>query len=106
MNVKELIRKDFGINLPIKGGFGDSMENAVIIEYEGGLNDFVATEYAYLKYIGIGRRIEWKILEQALISENDRRYDKIKIEVTQIIDEKFTSRVENYYFDITDCFGK
>jgi hypothetical protein len=106
MNVRELIRKDFGVDLPISGGFGSSVENAVVLEYEGGSNDYVGTEYAYLKYIGLGRGIKWKTLKQELVLEDNRKFDMIKIETKQITDDEIITQVENYYFDITECFGR
>jgi hypothetical protein len=31
MKLKDIIKKDFGVELPISGGFGNSIENSIII---------------------------------------------------------------------------
>ncbi|MBX3164202.1 MAG: hypothetical protein KF900_06940 [Bacteroidetes bacterium] len=105
MIARDLIKKDFGVDLPIKGGNGNSIDSPVIIEYVIP-NDYVGVEYAYLKYLGIGRGIEWKRTKQALIEHNGRSIDKLTIEFPEWENgQKFTV-TENYYFDITECFGK
>ena len=104
MNLKELLDKDFRVELPISGGYGNSIENAIIIHRKG-INDYVGTEHFILKCLGIGRRIEWKILKQELLNHNNRQIDKIKIETKEITQEEIITQIENYYFDITECFG-
>jgi hypothetical protein len=47
MILKDLLEKDFGVELPISGGFGNSIENAVIIHKEG-INDYVGIESPFL----------------------------------------------------------
>jgi hypothetical protein len=103
MTIKELIKTDFGVDLPISGGFGNSIDNPIIIHKEG-INDYVGTEYFILKCLGKGRRIEWKILEQALLTHNNKKIDKIKIETKQTTELETITQIENYYFDITKCF--
>ena len=102
MNLRKLLLDDFGVDLPIKGGMGNSIDNPIIIVKEGN-NDYVGTEFAVLRYLGIGRGIEWKTLRQELLTHHSRQIDKVKIETTQITEEQIINQVENFYFDITDC---
>ncbi|MFN5539939.1 MAG: hypothetical protein ACK481_07780 [Candidatus Melainabacteria bacterium] len=103
MILKDLLEKDFGVELPISGGFGNSIENAVIIHKEG-INDYVGKEYFILNCLGKVRRIEWKTLGQELLNHETKRIDKIKIETKQVTQTEIITQVENYYFDITECF--
>jgi hypothetical protein len=103
MTLKDLLEKDFGVELPISGGFGNLIDNPVIIHKEG-INDYVWTEHFILQCIGKGRGIEWRILEQGLLSYNNKRIDKIKIETRLLTKNEIITQIENYYFDITDCF--
>jgi hypothetical protein len=105
MTIRELIKKDFGVDLPVKGELGNSIDNPLIIERTK-INDYVSTEFAFLKYIGIGRRITWKLISQALMSHNGRMIDKVKIETKQITETEVITQIENYYFDISDCLGQ
>ena len=105
INLKELLKKDFGVDLPISGGVGNSIDNPIVIHLAK-FNDYVGTEYSVLECIGKGRGIEWKIVEQGLLSHRDKKIDKVKIETIELtVDSKIT-QIENYYFDITECFGK
>ncbi len=104
MSLKDLLKSDFGVELPISGGFGNSMDNAVII-HRIGINDYVGTEHFILECLGKGRGIEWKILGQELLSHNDKKIDKINIETKQTKELEIITQIENYYFDISECFG-
>ena len=104
MTLKDLLKSDFGVELPISGGFGNSIDNAVII-HRSGINDYVGTEHFILKCLGKGRGIEWQILGQELLKHNDQQIDKIKIETKQTKELEIITQIENYYFDITECFG-
>ena len=88
--------------LPISGGWGYSKEDAVVIDKEdpvvskGMPFDGVGIEYIFVEnriseeliilenanseYYGI----EWKIIEQRLIFDDDRKYDILLYEVTAI----------------------
>lgn len=106
MTVRELIHKDFGVDLPIKGGPGNTLEHPVIIEYQGFPNDYVGTEHAYLKYLGLGREIEWERTGQRLLTRNNRKIDEISIRCVKVKDGMMSIKNEKFYFDITECFGK
>ena len=104
MTLTDLLKSDFWVELPISGGFGNSIDNAVII-HRSGINDYVGTEHFILKCLGKGRGIEWQILGQELLNHNDQQIDKIKIETKQTTELEIITQIENYYFDITECFG-
>ena len=75
MTLKNLLEKDFGVQLPISGGFGNSIDNAIII-HKDSINDYVGTEHFILECLGKGRQIEWKILGQELHNHNNKKIDK------------------------------
>jgi hypothetical protein len=104
MTLKDLIENDFGIELPISGGFGNSIDNAIII-HRSGINDYVGTEHFILECLGKGRRIKWKILGQELLHHNNKMVDKIKLQTKEVTETELVTQMENYYFDITECFG-
>lgn len=103
MILKDLLKLDFGVDLPISGGFGNSVDNAIII-HRTDLNDYVQTEYFILNCLGKGRCIEWKGVGQELLFHNHRKIDKIKIETIETTRNEIITQIENYYFDITECF--
>lgn len=105
MTLKQLLDHDFKVDLPISGGFGNSIDNAIII-HKFGINDYVGTEHFILECLGKGRKIKWKILEQQILSHDGKTIDKIKIETIQKTFFKKITQIENYYFDITECFRR
>ena len=105
INLREMLKADFGIDFPISGGTGNSRDNPIIIHHRVP-NDYVAVEYGVLRCIGVGRRVEWKLLENSLFHHLGRRIEQMKIETKHVADDMLVTRVENYYFDLTDCFGR
>ena len=94
-SIKEIIFQAFGVTLPIRGGMGNSMENAVIVERSLPFN--VITK---------GRDLHsWKKVGQQLLFENGKTYDKLEVNVVINQNGKLFQQTENHYFDITECFG-
>ena len=55
MDIRELLMKAFNKDLPISGGMGNSIEEAVVLESAGPLNDYVSLEYQVMNLISHGR---------------------------------------------------
>ena len=105
INLRAMLKADFGIDLPISGGTGNSRDGPVVIHYKVP-NDYVAVEYTVLNCLGMGRRVEWKLLQQALIEHIGRKLDQMKIETKKTTDIEIITQIENYYFDVTECLGR
>jgi hypothetical protein len=103
MNLRKLLKADFEIDFPITGGTGNSIDNPIIV-HKKEPNDYTSVEYGILRCLGAGRGIEWKFVKQELISLDDKRFDKISIEIKELTDTEVITTIENYYFDITECF--
>ncbi len=104
INLKELLKKDFDFDLPISGGTGNSIDNAIIISKTAGIH-YVGLENTILSCLGKGRKIEWRRESQQLLEIEGRKIDKIKIKTIWLSDDKVIQQIENYYFDITECFS-
>ena len=102
MDLKERLAEDFDIDFPISGGTGNSRDNAIVIHRQIP-NDYTAVEYGILRCLGIGRRIEWKVIQQGVLKHIGRTLDQLKIETKETTETEVVTRIENYYFDITDC---
>ena len=105
IDLRAMLLKDFGVDLPISGGTGNSIDAPIVVHYREP-NDYVAVEYAVLQFIGIGRGIEWKLLQARLVDHEGRRLEQMKIETRWQTATEAITQVENYYFDITECFGR
>ena len=96
---KELLER-FGLDLPISGGIGDSVDNPIVV-LETEEFDYIETEYTYLENWCILQEKDYKFIKQALIEKGDKRIDRMTIETDE---EKGT--LEDFYFDITEGFYK
>jgi hypothetical protein len=105
ISLRKLINEDFGIDLPIKGSTGNSIEHPVIIEWSPN-DDFVSVEFAYLRCIGMARGIEWKFISQKQLNHNDRKLDRLTIKTREFGKSEIITQQENYYFDITEWIDK
>jgi hypothetical protein len=77
----------------VSGGDGSSLENAIKIS-DCSHSEGVAQEYKEIRK----KFVNYRFLEQLLLEENEKMYDKLVIEVN--------GKKEIIFFDITDFFGK
>ena len=88
-------------NVIYEGGDGSSVENAITIKNVTTTRDGIAAEYAYIetKY-GI-RFKDWKPMQTTTSQViNERRYDIITIQTLS------DNKTKQYFFDITEWYGK
>jgi hypothetical protein len=105
MDIRELIKKAFNEDLPISGGMGNSIEQAVILESAGLLNDYFSLEYHVMDLISKGRDVSWELKGQELIVKDGRKYDKLMVAVKGINGNPMPLQIEYHYYDITNCMN-
>ena len=105
MDIRELLMKAFNKDLPISGGMGNSIEEAVVLESAGPLNDYVSLEYQVMDLISQGRDVKWELKGQELIIKDARKYDKLTVAVKGINGNPMPLMLEYHYFDITKCMN-
>lgn len=66
------------IDFPISGGLGQSIDDAIIMKVTEN-NDFIRWEYRILENLFYIRSINYKLIEQSLIKDGDKKYDCILI---------------------------
>jgi hypothetical protein len=103
MDMRERIKKDFDVDLPISGGFTkNSRNNPIIIDTTAG-KDYRRVEDLYLDCICMGRRVEKEFLGRESIKHNDRNIDWVIIKTTETTPTEIITQEEGYYFDVTEC---
>ncbi len=102
-HLKELIKTYRGINLPIQGGTGDSIEDPLVI-MRSEIYNCVDVEYMLVDFFSNLIGIKLEVVGQKLIIHKGRRMDILKIETKQLVGEEIITEIKNYYFDISDCF--
>jgi hypothetical protein len=98
MDIQQYIFTNTSALLPISGGNGQSQDQAAVIDSKAKYrliqveNEFISAmlDEGY-----------WKKLEQSLIFDDDRKYDKITIH--NFLDDGEVVERE-FWFDVTECF--
>lgn len=99
--IREIISDLFQINLPITGGNGKSIEDAIVMLED---ENYVHNESVVLEYLGFYRFVDWKVLGQKLLCCGDKRFDCITISVSEVVD-KSEVWTEEFFFDVSNCLG-
>lgn len=104
--IRQEFLEEYGVDLPISGGSGNSIDMSVIIEYEAGPN-YQEVEDTFINCLSQEFNFTW-----SLISREVKEVDGLVIEVVSINwefneeeedDEIAFSPVKEFYFDITRC---
>ena len=98
MDIQQHIFNNKGVLLPISGGNGQSQDQAVVLTSKAKYmliqveNEFISAmlDEGY-----------WKKVEQSLIIDDDKKYDKITI--LNFL-ENGDEVEREFWFDITECF--
>lgn len=88
----------FGVKLPISGGFGQNIDDPIVIDVN---EDGVHIEYQIIGFIQQLGGKSWKTAKQELLQKGDHWIDKVSI----VLDED-PEHYHSYYFDITKFYGK
>lgn len=99
MDIQQHIFNNTGILLPISGGNGQSQNQAVFIASEAKYR-LIHVENEFIR--AMLDEGYWKKVEQSLIIEDEKKYDKITIHHFVDNGDK-EQRV--FWFDVTECFG-
>lgn len=97
--LRQMLRQKFGVDLPVLGGFGHSINEAVIIGSEVS-GAYRQVEDDYLKCVCMARGVKWKILQRNRVDIGDRVIEQVNIKKQHFW---FITRLKSYYFDITEC---
>ena len=81
-----------------KGGDGTTQVKAIVILGAKDNQEGIDAEYEIISEMLGERFIDWELVRQTLIQEEDKSYDQIEIKSG---DDQFV-----IWFDITDFFGK
>ena len=98
MSLRETIKTGCGVDLPISGGFGQDINDLIVIETDKRL--FIAAEHAVIKHIFQLLKAEYKIVEQQLVGHGDKKVDVFILE-----SKGDASTPQKLYFDVTRFVG-
>src|SRR5215468_3031956 len=96
----DLLLGGLGIELPIRGGYGGSREDPIVITAPDA--DGVAlTRFLTLHALGRGRGIFWRTVANTLLGDEWPGIEQFKIETVRLTETQMITRTENFYFDVS-----
>lgn len=98
--LKDILQDTFEAEFPISGGFGNSPEDAIVIECEK-RGDGIEMEYKIVNYLMLLLDKPGNLERQELVHEGDKHYDKIIMSP-----EEDPETFYEFYFDISKFYGK
>ncbi len=102
--LREMLRGDWGDDLPIAGGFGQSAKDPIVVTASGA--EVVArTQMHVLRGLGRGRRIIWRTLGRRF-TDDFPGVEQFKIKTVQTTPTEVITQIENYYFDVSALLEK
>lgn len=98
--LKELLLRDFGKDLKISGGAGNSVDDPIIIEIESPHDaSWIEMEVASCIYGRLGWH--WRAVERTKLEEGDKHIEKLSCEVKYIEGDQLVTETRNFYFDLS-----
>jgi hypothetical protein len=96
----DLLLGGLGIELPIRGGYGGSREDPIVITAPDA--DGVAlARFLTLDALGRGRGIFWRTVANTLLGDPWPGIEQFKIETVRLTETQMITRTENFYFDVS-----
>lgn len=100
MNLRDMLKRDFDLELNISGGYGLSRDDPVIV-LDSNPFDASMTEMHILRALGKEHSILWRTLARTPV-ENDRlSLEQIEIETIEVVESEIIMQKKNYYFDVS-----
>jgi hypothetical protein len=96
----DLLLGGLGIELPIRGGYGGSREDPIIVMAPDA-DGAARTRFQTLHALGRGRGIFWRTVANTLLGDEWPGIEQFKIETVRLTETQMITRTENFYFDVS-----
>jgi hypothetical protein len=98
--LRDMLLGGLGIELPIRGGYGGSREDPIVITAPDAHGVALARLLTLLA-LGRGRGIFWRTVAQTLLGDEWPGIEQFKIETVRLTETQMITRTENFYFDVS-----
>jgi hypothetical protein len=100
MDLRQMLLRDFKKKLPISGGFGQSVDEPIVITTPDP-EDAALTQLEVARCIyGFNGRY-WRLIERTAVPTDLRRIEKMSCEIKFIEDDQVITETRNFYFDLS-----
>lgn len=98
--LKEMLKRDFGKDLKISNGLGNSVEDPIVLETQSAQEaSWTQMEVARCIFRRLGWH--WKLVARADVLVVGRRIEKFSCEVIRTDGDEVISETRNFYFDVS-----
>jgi hypothetical protein len=100
MALHDMLFRDWGTDLPIRGGYGQSRQDPIIITATDP-ETVALTQMLTIQGLGRGRRVFWRSLDRVLLGNEWPQIEQFKIETVELTKTEIITQTESYYFDVS-----
>jgi hypothetical protein len=104
ISLHDLLLRDWGTELPIRGGYGQSREDPIVVT-TGDADSTALTQLLTLRGLGRGRGIFWRTITHALLGDQWPGIEQFKIETIELTEKQIVTQTEHYYFDVSSMIA-
>lgn len=97
--LREQIKADFGIDIPVTHGSGKQADPIFIAEHDA--QKFAFYQSKLVGIICVTRNAQWRLLGKELHGDGGSVLEKFTIETIQLTEQEQISNVESFYFDVS-----
>jgi hypothetical protein len=101
IDLHDLLLGGLGTELPIRGGYGCSREDAIIIT-KPDADGVALTRLLTMQALGRGRGVYWRTIANTLLGDQWPGIEQFKIETVRLTETQIITRTENFYFDVSE----
>lgn len=98
--IRETLLRDWGDDLPISGGWGQSREDPIIV-LSSDPTIVAKTQMQVLRGIGRGRGVYWRRLSRELLTDDKPGIERLRIESVELTPSEKITQTSAYYFDVS-----
>jgi hypothetical protein len=98
--LREQIKRDFGLDLPIGSGSASSRDNPLVI-LASDPHDVALTEMPLLRCFGDVFEKLWRVRARVAMEGRWRNVEQVKVETKQLTSTEVVTEETNYYFDVS-----
>lgn len=99
ISLRDLLLRDWGADLPIRGGYGQSRQDPIIVTATDP-KTVAVTQMSTIRGIARGRGAYWRTLARAPLGNEWPNIEQFKIETVELTSAEIITQTENYYFEV------
>jgi hypothetical protein len=98
--LREMLKRDFGKEFQISGGFGNSVDDPILLDSRSG-SEASWTEMEVARCIYGGLSCHWRLLSRTRVQDSNRPIERFTCEVKYAEGDEIVTEKRSFYFDLS-----